>query len=172
MSSLLLPNEYVTSIYHIDLQRLWDDGMRALVTDLDNTLVAWGVPDAPKRLVSWLRHAQSLGFAVCLLSNNHELRVATFARPLGIPAIANARKPRHSAYDKALALVGSDVHSTVMIGDQLFTDILGGNRMGLYTVLVVPVPGREHGGTRLIRFVERRVLKGRQPLTQEPYFPE
>ncbi|MCY0875969.1 MAG: YqeG family HAD IIIA-type phosphatase [Firmicutes bacterium] len=170
MFARFLPTDYVTSIYHIDLRHLWDSGVRGLVTDLDNTLVAWGALTAPEKLVAWLDHARELGFAVCILSNNHEERVARFAAQLGIPALARARKPRTGAYHKAMALIGTTPAQTAMIGDQLFTDVWGGNRLGIRTILVTPVPGQQHGGTTMIRRVERVVLRGRKPLAIDEYF--
>lgn len=170
MFSKFLPTDYVSSIYHIDLVTLWDSGFRGIVTDLDNTLVAWGTQTAPDKLVAWLRHAQDLGFAVCILSNNHDVRVSAFAAPLGLCAIARARKPRTKAYRKAMAMMGTRIDQTVMVGDQLFTDIWGGNRLGVHTILVTPVPGREHRGTTMIRVVERCVLRGRLPQQRDEYF--
>lgn len=165
-----LPVEYVNSIYHIHLRQLWETGMRGIVTDLDNTLVEWNAPNAPAKLVAWLEHARELGYKVCILSNNHGPRVAAFAAPLGLPAIDSARKPRSFAYGQALAQTGTEARQTLMIGDQLFTDIWGGNRVGMHTVLVRPIPGREHRATRLIRRVERLVLGSRVPEAAGEYF--
>lgn len=170
MLAVFLPDEYVSSIYHIDLARLWDAGMRGLVTDLDNTLVAWGTQQAPQKLVAWLDHARAIGFRVCILSNNHETRVSQFANELGIPALSRARKPRSASYLKAMTMIEVQPAQTVMIGDQLFTDIWGGNRLGVYTILVSPVPGRQHRGTVVIRRIEKLVLKGREPVTGDEHF--
>ncbi len=161
----LYPTEYVSSIYHIDISRLWDEGKRAIITDLDNTLVKWNAPSATPKLVSWLKMVQDTGFKVCILSNNDRLRVTEFAKPLGLNALDMARKPRHQGFERALHLLQVSAKETVMIGDQVFTDILGGNRMGMYTVLVVPIHEQEFIGTRVMRRMERIVLR-RIPLSQ------
>ncbi len=161
----LYPTEYVSSIYHINVSRLWDEGKRAIITDLDNTLVRWNAPSATPKLVSWLKMVQDTGFRVCILSNNDRLRVTEFAKPLGLIALDMARKPRLSGFRHALNLLQVSVAETVMIGDQVFTDILGGNRMGMYTVLVAPIHEQEYIGTRVMRRMERIVLR-RVPLSQ------
>ncbi|KUO97487.1 HAD family hydrolase [Ferroacidibacillus organovorans] len=158
MLSSLKPNEYVTSIYHIDVKALADRGIRGILTDLDNTLVAWNSPQATPKLVAWLSHVKNLGFRVMILSNNEEARVRSFAEPLGIPCIAPARKPRTVNFHKALAQMNVSAGETAMVGDQLFTDVLGGNRAGLYTILVQPIHSKEWIGTKLNRIAERFVL--------------
>lgn len=159
MLSLLRPREYVASIYHIDLNRLWEMGIRGIVTDLDNTLVEWNAPAATPKLVAWTTALLDRGFQVCIVSNNDAARVSEFARPLGIPALHKARKPRRASFFEALRVLGTTPAETAMVGDQLFTDVLGGNRSGLYTILVAPIHRREFVGTRLVRVAERAVLR-------------
>lgn len=166
----LRPREYVTSIYHIHLERLWQKGIRGIITDLDNTLVEWNSSIATEKLVAWLQEVQKMGFHICILSNNDALRVMSFARPLNIPALHKARKPRKRSFYTALSLLESQPEETAMIGDQLFTDILGGNRMGLYTILVEPVHPHEFIGTRFVRRIERRILEGQRPSEGEAWY--
>ena len=168
----LRPGKYVSSIYGIDTQALWDQGFRAILTDLDNTLTQWNAPAANPRLTSWLANLRERGFSVCILSNNVRRRVEPFAAQMGVPFISDAGKPRRKAFHEALATIGAAAGQTVMIGDQLFTDILGGNRMGMYTVLVRPLHAHEHAGTRLVRIVERWLLRGQAPLDEEGRRPE
>lgn len=155
MLSLLQPREAVASIYEIDIDGLFDRGMRGLLTDLDNTLVEWNAPEAPACLLEWLAKVQAKGFKVCILSNNESERVSAFANAIGVLAIHKARKPRVKAYLQALALLGIEPQQAVMVGDQIFTDILGGNRAGLYTILVDPIAEKEYAGTKVLRFLER-----------------
>lgn len=163
----LRPSKYVSSIYGIDAQALWDQGFRAILTDLDNTLTHWNAPDASPRLVKWLADLKARGFSVCILSNNVRQRVEPFAAQMGVPFVSDAGKPRRRAFREALATMDAAVEQTLMIGDQLFTDILGGNRMGMYTVLVRPLHDHEYAGTRLVRIVERWLLRGQAPLDEE-----
>ncbi len=168
--SSLKPNEYVTSIYHIDVKALANRGIRGILTDLDNTLVAWNSPQATPKLVAWLSHVKDLGFRVMILSNNETARVRAFAQPLGIPCIAPARKPRTVNFHRALAQLNVSAGETAMIGDQLFTDVLGGNRAGLYTILVQPIHPKEWFGTKVNRIAERFVLaRLPEPARQQEY---
>lgn len=156
---ILVPDQYVPSIFAVDPESLYAKGIRGVMTDLDNTLVAWNEPQAPDRLVHWLDGLRRRGLRVCIVSNNKEVRVRPFAEALSIPAVYEAGKPRTRAFRQALDILGTLPSQTAMIGDQLFTDIAGGNRMGMYTILVVPISKKEWVGTRIMRIVERRVLR-------------
>lgn len=155
----MMPDEYVTSIEQIDLDRLWRVGCRLILTDLDNTLVPWNHPSVPDKLSGWLQNALDRGFEVCIVSNNHGPRVAAFARRVQLDFVAGARKPRPTAFVEAMHRHGRVATETVMIGDQLFTDVQGGNRAGLYTILVVPIDRNEWWGTKMVRTAERVVMR-------------
>ncbi|HEY8552327.1 MAG TPA: YqeG family HAD IIIA-type phosphatase [Thermaerobacter sp.] len=156
---LLTPDLVVPSIYAIR----WDDlrrrGVRGLILDLDNTLARRDQPLPDDNLRRWLDQARAEGFAACILSNNLETRVQLFARACGVPAVHAATKPRRRAFLRALKTIGVEPAHAAVIGDQIFTDVLGGNRLGMVTVLVTPLPGREFIGTRLVRLIERWVLR-------------
>jgi HAD superfamily phosphatase (TIGR01668 family) len=155
----IMPNEYVHSIYDINLDKLWEGGKRLLLTDLDNTLVPWNEPGVSEKLSQWFSRAREMGFKLCIISNNKGQRVKDFAAVCELPYIAPARKPSPYAFAKALQRFESTSDRTVMIGDQLFTDIRGGNRTGLYTILVVPIHPREWWGTRITRKIEGIAMK-------------
>ncbi|WDL96312.1 YqeG family HAD IIIA-type phosphatase [Alicyclobacillus sp. ALC3] len=155
----LTPNEYIASVYDLDLDRLWHSGKRAILTDLDNTLVPWNTPLVPNALTDLLEKARVRGFRVCIVSNNKGQRVMEFADRVGVPALSGAKKPKPAAFSQAMALLEVAPSETVMVGDQLFTDVRGGNRSGLYTVLVLPLHPREWWGTRIVRQVERFAMK-------------
>ncbi len=159
MLSFLRPREFVASIYDIDLPHLYELGFRYLLTDLDNTLVEWNSPVATPKLLTWLDAARNIGFQVCIISNNDEKRVMDFARLIAMPAFYKAGKPRKKAYREAIQLLSATPLETIMVGDQVFTDVLGGNRMGLYTVLVKPIHPQEFIGTKVMRWLERFVLR-------------
>lgn len=156
----LLPKLQVTSIYDIDLPQLWKKGIRGIITDLDNTLVGAKDPQATPELVIWLKQVQEVGFQVAIISNNNRLRVSHFAEPLSIPFISNARKPSRTSFQKALASFQLPAKQVAMLGDQMLTDVLGGNRMGLYTILVQPIALNDEGFfTRINRRLEKIALK-------------
>ncbi|QUH26670.1 YqeG family HAD IIIA-type phosphatase [Serpentinicella alkaliphila] len=156
---LLTPAMYAESIFEIDLKKLKDNNIKGLIIDIDNTLVAWDIKYASEDTKKWLLNLLKEGFKVCLVSNNTEDRVVTFNEELKLPAIHRANKPRRGAFRKAMTKMGTDINCTAIIGDQIFTDILGGNRMGIYTVLVVPIESKEFWWTTLVRRVERHVLR-------------
>lgn len=159
MQHILLPALYVESIYHIDLKKLKDRGIDTIITDLDNTLVPWVENKVNQELMDWLEALRQEGFKVCLVSNAVEKRIASFRAQMNLPGLSKARKPMRRAFLQALDMLGSTPQSTAMIGDQIFTDILGGNRLGLYTVLVVPLSKQEFIGTKIVRIFERWLLR-------------
>jgi HAD superfamily phosphatase (TIGR01668 family) len=163
--SRLIPDLYVDSVYDIDLDQMQARGVKGIITDLDNTLVRWDEPEATPKLIEWLDHVRDTrGIKVCIVSNNNNHRVERFAKPLNIPWVAKARKPKRSPFVRALDVLGTKREETVVIGDQMFTDVLGGNRMGLYTILVVPIADKEYIGTKVLRMMERialRILRSR-----------
>ncbi|MCU6709550.1 YqeG family HAD IIIA-type phosphatase [Paenibacillus sp. J5C_2022] len=159
MLEKLLPNMRVNSVYDIDLEELGARGVKGIITDLDNTLVGAKEPLATPELVKWLDKVKAAGFRVVILSNNNSLRVSSFAAPLQVPFLHKARKPIAKSFRRALNMLGLKAEETVMIGDQMLTDVLGGNRMGLYTILVTPIAPLDEGFTTLInRRIERIAL--------------
>ena len=158
MLSGLSPNLYVKSLCHIDLSRLKDIGVKGIVFDIDNTVTMWGSNEIAPITRKWLEDAKAHGFRVCLLSNNRKARIDDISRILDIPS-AKGFKPFGSAFRSALCLLGTSPQETAIIGDQIFTDILGGNRAGLYTILVQPMSTTEFFTTRLLRRLERTVLR-------------
>ncbi|AIE60821.1 YqeG family HAD IIIA-type phosphatase [Bacillus methanolicus] len=153
-----LPDQHVKSIFEITPESLKEKGVKGIITDLDNTLVEWDRPSATPKLIEWFDNMRKNNISVTIVSNNNEKRVKLFADPLNIPFIYKARKPMGRAFEKALAQMGLEKEETVVIGDQLLTDVLGGNRSGFYTILVVPVASTDGFFTRFNRKVERIIL--------------
>lgn len=156
--NFLLPKEFVTSVFEITPEKLMEHGIKGIITDLDNTLIAWDKPDATNEIILWMQLMQESGIKVIIASNNNQERVKRFAEPLGIPFIARARKPLGAAYYAAMKELRLKKNEVVMVGDQLLTDIMGANRLKLYTILVRPVAESDGFVTRFNRFVERRVF--------------
>lgn len=156
----LRPAERVPTVFDIDLSALRARGIRGIILDLDNTIVPWGAREASPQLVRWIAGARAMGFGLCIASNNVGSRVTKIAAALGLPVVTGALKPRRTALRRALAATGTTPQETALVGDQLLTDILGGNRLGLHTILVRPQGRREFLGTRVARMVERVLLRG------------
>lgn len=157
--SLFLPNEYVKNVYHIQPEELENRGIKGIITDLDNTLIEWDRPNATPQLEEWFAKMKEHGIQVTVVSNNNEQRVKDFADPLGIPFIHSARKPLVRAFKRALTEMNLRAEEVVVIGDQVLTDVLGGNRVGLHTILVVPVAKTDGFMTRFNRKIERRIMR-------------
>lgn len=158
MYNFLLPDEYVNSVLDITPEKLQQQGIRGIITDLDNTLVEWDRADATDELVKWFESMREAGISIIIASNNNEERVRHFAEPHGIPFIHRAKKPLGGAYYAALVQLRLRRHEVVMLGDQLLTDVMGAKRQKLYTILVRPVAQSDGLVTKFNRFVERRVF--------------
>nr|WP_255351300.1 YqeG family HAD IIIA-type phosphatase [Caloranaerobacter sp. TR13] len=159
LMSKLLPDLYVDTIFDIDLISLKSKGIDSIIVDIDNTLVSWESEYASKEVVDWFKRIKELGFKCCIVSNNTKDRVVKFNKSIEVYAIHRAVKPRKKPFQKAIKLMNTTPGKTVVIGDQIFTDILGGNRLGAFTILVVPISKKEFLWTRIIRKLERRILR-------------
>ncbi len=153
-----LPNEHVETVLEITPGYLKDKGIKGVITDLDNTLVAWDQPEATPEIKEWFETLEQEGIHVTIMSNNSEDRVAKFSEPLDITFISKARKPLGKAFQTAQKEMGLKDDEIAVVGDQLLTDVLGGNRSGLNTILVVPVVQTDGFFTRFNRMVERRIF--------------
>lgn len=160
MLKKMLPRLRVNSIYDIDLAFLEKTGIRGIITDLDNTLVGAKVTAPTPELVEWLNEVKERGFQIVIVSNNNYERVSAFAEPIQMPFIHKAKKPVGIAFRNAMAAMGLDANEIAVIGDQMLTDVLGGNRLGMYTILVKPIAIEDEKlTTKLNRRVEKWVLR-------------
>ncbi len=151
------PDEYLHSAYEIDYQKLYEDGYRGLIFDIDNTLVPHGAP-ADERAIALFQKLKETGFSCCFLSNNHIERVASFNDRIQAFYIENAHKPSRKSYWKAMEMMGTDTGNTISIGDQIFTDIYGSKRAGIRSILVERIDNREEIQIILKRILEKIVL--------------
>ena len=152
------PDRVVDSTYDIRFERLYAQGVRGLMFDIDNTLVPHGAP-ADMRTRRLFKRLKSIGFKCCLISNNREPRVAMFNKDIGVKYIYNAHKPSSAAYQKAMMLMETTPENTVFIGDQLFTDIYGAKKAGIPNILVRPLHPKEEIQIVIKRRLEAVVLK-------------
>lgn len=156
---MLMPKLRVNTVFDIDLEDLYAKGYRGIITDLDNTLVGAKTPLAYPELIAWFELVKKIGFKLIIVSNNQLARVSAFAIPLDIQFVHQARKPSNAPFRKAMKLMGISNTETIVIGDQMLTDVYGGNRLGLLTVLVLPISVQDEGWTtRINRRVERIML--------------
>ncbi len=151
------PDEYLESTYEIPFDDLYKEGYRGIIFDIDNTLVPHGAP-ADKRAKDLFEHLKELGFDCCLLSNNQEPRVKMFNQDVNVHYIFDAHKPSVQNYQKAMELMGTDLKTTLFVGDQLFTDVWGAKRTGIRNILVKPIHPKEEIQIVLKRKLEKIVL--------------
>ncbi|AFQ43013.1 YqeG family HAD IIIA-type phosphatase [Desulfosporosinus meridiei] len=150
------PTHQANSLDLIPVEQLSRDGIRGLIIDLDNTMTPWNNLEVAPKVETWFKEVKAAGIRACVVSNNSKRqRVAVVADQLGIPFVFGATKPRRKAFRAGMKLLETGQKDTAVIGDQLFTDILGGNRLGLYTILVTPINDREFIGTRIMRRIEK-----------------
>ncbi len=157
MFKYFYPDAYVTSTYMISFERLYQEGIRGVIFDIDNTLVPHGEP-ADDRAKKLFRDLEAMGMKSCLISNNKEPRVKMFNEEIGVEYVSNAHKPSTKNYIKAMELMGTNKGNTVFVGDQLFTDVYGAKRTGIRNILVMPIHPQEEIQIVLKRYLERVVL--------------
>ncbi len=159
MLKKLCPKFQANSILELNLKELEDSGIKGIIFDLDNTLVEWKKDTLSPEVKNLISRLKDKGFKLCILSNALEHRVEVVAQILDVPYVSRAVKPRKSPFRKALEIMGTKPTETAVVGDQLFTDILGGNRMKLYTIWTPPLSSTEFLSTRAVRQIERLVIK-------------
>lgn len=129
------PYEYAESVFAIDYKKLYDLGFRGIIFDIDNTLVHHGEDSTPE-VDALFSEIQSIGLKTVLLSNNTDERIERFLENIDSPYVYDAHKPETEGYFKALEILGVEKEKAVVIGDQVFTDILGANKCGIPSILV------------------------------------
>lgn len=157
MFDKFFPDDYKMSTYVIPFEKLYEEGLRGVIFDIDNTLVPHGAP-ADERAKKLFRRLKDIGFSSCLISNNQEARVKMFNEEIQTNYIYNAHKPSTKNYKKAMEIMGTDCSNTIFVGDQLFTDVWGAKRSGIRNILVKPIHPKEEIQIVLKRYLERIVL--------------
>ena len=141
MLECLYPKVYLDSTYEIDFEQYYQDGYRAIIFDIDNTLVPHGAP-ADQRAIAFKR-LHALGYQTMMLSNNKEPRVKMFCDAVDAEYIYKAGKPNPANYREAMKRMHTDEKNTLFVGDQIFTDVWGANKAGIYSILVKPIHPKE-----------------------------
>lgn len=156
MWGIFRPVAYFDRLALLDKAELYRRGYRALLFDVDNTITTWNSPDIAPEVLSWFDGLQAAGLRGCIISNNSAERLRPLAERLGIEFFPKARKPLPFGYARAAKLLGARKDETLMIGDQLLTDILGANLAGVDAVLLEPISlAREFRWTYVNRRIER-----------------
>lgn len=131
-----------------------------MLLDVDNTLLPWKGMKFPETTLEWIRRCKQVGLALCIVSNTRNRpRLKILSEKLGIPHATGRMKPSRDAFHDAIRITGVPARETIMIGDQLFTDVWGANRMGIPTIWVQPMAKREFFGTKFSRLAERAIVR-------------
>lgn len=158
MMTQFFPTEIIRDVYTINYEQLYANGIRGLIFDIDNTLVPYFIKDTDEKLLELFTKLKEKGFQISLVSNGKKDRVLRFNSTLKLYAIHRAAKPRTKNLKKAMEVMGTTKDSTVMIGDQVFTDVWAGNRLGVYTILVDPISEKDEFVTWIKRGLEKKIL--------------
>jgi len=153
------PKMCVDTIFKIDLDLLKKQGVKGILFDIDNTLVAYATPQPDEKIIEWICKIQQKGFKVGLFSNANKKRVELFNKKLEVYSLAKSQKPFKMGFIKISKLMELEPNEIAMVGDQLFTDIYGGNRFGAYTIMVNPVDEYEPSFIKLKRLFEKPILR-------------
>lgn len=156
-----LPYDCFTTIFDIDYNKLYENGKKIILIDIDNTIMPYDISIPTSKELELFEKIQSIGFKVIFISNNHKNRVKSIADAFNVKYVYKAYKPLKSGFRRALKLIEySDKKEIITIGDQMITDILGSNRSKLDGILVKPIKRKnEKWYTKLNRISENRVIR-------------
>lgn len=167
--SLLEPDKYFSRISHIDVRRdLLSCGFSRVLLDMDNTILARDTRTVPRDVGLWLARARNAGIRFCLVSNSWQDDVFGIAAELDLPIVVRSMKPLPQGYLLGMRKLGSRRSDTVMVGDQIATDVLGAHLVGMKAYMVQPLVEQDLPHTLMLRNVERVILGDRVP---EPVTP-
>ena len=167
MRSWFEPTQQAPSVLDIDLESLRFGGVKGLLLDLDDTLVPADSSEPAAEILAWLERTRQM-FELHIVSNNRDRRrVELLATRLGIPGIHRARKPFDRGFRQALERLGLLPSEVAIVGDQLFTDVLGGRWLGSHTVWVRPLSSERILFRRWMRLIEESILPQDPPMVPE-----
>ena len=157
------PDRFAPRLKDVSLDALEAAGIRGLIVDLDNTLLGFRETELASEHVAWVAAAHDRGMQIVMVSNNFSDRVRTVADQIGVlGCIPNALKPLPFGFLRAKKMLGLPRRNIAVVGDQLFTDVLGGKVCGHYTILTEPIEAKDFPLTKIFRFFERLMLPARK----------
>lgn len=157
---MIRPLRTVPSVTAISLPDLKREGVRGIIADLDNTLVGWKLLEPAPAVAAWIKDALDSGFAVAIVSNNERAWVRSVATGLGvITFVHTALKPLPFGIFRAMRALRVRRHETIVIGDQLFADVVAAKLLGIRAILTEPIVVKEHRAMHFVRKLERFMLR-------------
>lgn len=159
MIELFRPDIYQKSIYHINYEKLKESGIKCLLFDLENTLVPFVEKEPSERLINFINGLKDLDLKVIIFSNASKNRLKPFKNKLMVDCSYSSNKPMSTKFLKVIKKFNYDLSEVAIIGDQIMTDILGGNKVGITTILVNPMSNKDRLATKIFfRTSERKIL--------------
>lgn len=155
MRKIFIPTYQIKTIYDLEPAKLKELGIEAVLSDLDNTLASYKCKDAEEKTIALVNKLKDNGIAFYIASNNTSKRVQRFASTLGIKALSGLRKPLSRRLKRVLAIEGLDKSKTVLVGDQVMTDVIAGNGAGIRTILTEKLVPEDPPWTRFNRIFEK-----------------
>ncbi len=155
---LFIPDMYQKSIYHINYDKLYEDGIRCLLFDLDNTMVPYGDLEPSSKLVDFVEELKDMGFRIIIFDDASKKRLLPFKNTLNVDCAYNAKKPNMDKFMKVIDNFKLDLPELAIIGDELRSDVFGGNRIGIKTILVNPISTSDSFKTKFYRRFERKII--------------
>ena len=152
------PDIYQKSIYSINYDKLKERGIKCLLFDLDNTCIPYTDSEPTPKLKELFYNLEEKEFKVIIFSNSPRKRLEPFKKALAVDCCAKAGKPRKSKFLKILKIYNYDLSEVAIIGDQLVTDIYGGNKVGITTILVNPMSDIDMPFTKIYRYIEKKKI--------------
>lgn len=154
---MIYPNDYFEKIDEITIEYLKKNDIKALILDMDNTLINRS-SEMPENVLKWAKEIRGQGVKLIIVSNsNKKNKLDKISNLLGIEYILFAKKPLKSGLMKAVKLLGENVNNIAVVGDQIFTDVIGGNRCKMYTILVDAIEEKDFWYTAWKRPIENKI---------------
>ena len=155
----LIPDKIFNTFEDLNVEFLKENGIEALILDVDNTLIPYEETEPPVRVTNWLNEVTAAGIKVSFVTNNHRKRLETFNKTLGFPAFHDSCKPFLRNMRKAMRAMNAKPETTANMGDQIFTDTWAGKRLHVRSFLVPPIKDKRDLFTRFKRLLEKPFVR-------------
>ena len=156
---IFYPKGYFNKVSEITLEYLKENNIRGLILDVDNTLIDY-YKNMSEETINWANELKQNGIKMCILSNsNKKEKVKEVASKLGLEYSYFGTKPLKRGFKKAKKMLGLENSEIAAIGDQIFTDVIGSNRMKMFSILVEPIEEKDILVTLIKRPIENYIKK-------------